>query len=564
MHARDTITAPALWWGQVRDDDLRATSPHLAFRPRNFLGVSDPAKMYSANGLIGPDGTIDEERRKILEGWFKKLAIRIDSLNTDDTETLNLELPSGYTYLLQLIGHDIIDSVPSVAVPENSARDPAPSARLVVRNARHRPLALDTIYGSGPDEASFAYHRSGSPDPTSPRDRLFLTTCPPLSHSTKYCAFHDIRRIKSDPLIADPRNDAHAILAQLTALFHLLHNQIVALIGEPEQRPHSRNEALYRRYLCARTVATLIYRNIIRHDVMRWILHPLVHDRYKELRDPSQLLDREDGASLEFSHGAFRFGHALVRSQYMINSNAAEGIDVAISRTSQRELGQGPLSALWLVDWGRFFLPAASGTLAPRADGIVNFAHKIGPQYSSRLGFHHVAPPKDEDVGGQGLAYRDLRSAAYAGMWSVPALCDELRRQGFGEIVPDYPGWKPQIANWLGDEFPRAGVEAISNDPPLPFFVLYEAAHSAVPGQQPGHAAHSAVPGQQPGHRTRGSRVDPGRRNNLWSPATASHRVRERADPCPTHQGLLRCAAWRPASAVANAGGRESGDRAKS
>jgi hypothetical protein len=491
MHARDTITTPALWWGQVRDDDLSATSPQLAVRPRNFLGVSDPSKMYSANGLIGPDGTIDEDRRNILEGWFKKLADRICNLMSDEPATLNLELPSGYTYLLQLVGHDIVDSVPSVAVPGNGARDPAPQARLVIMNARHQPLALDTIFGAGPDEASFAYDKSSSSDPTSPRNRLFLTTCPRPPrppHPSKYCAFHDIRRIATDPLIADPRNDAHAILAQLTALFHLLHNQIVSLIGEPEERPHSINERLYRRYLCARTVVTLIYRNIIRHDLMGRTLRPDVYDRYKDLRDASQLLDREDGAPLEFSHGAFRFGHALVRSQYTINSDTPQGIEKAVHRTSQRALGEGPLGADWLVDWAHFFLPAAQEP-ALQPDAGINFAHTIGPQYASMLGDNSVLFPKDQ-AGGQGLAYRDLRSAAYAGMWSVPALCDELRRHGLQEIVPDYGSWKPQIADWLrrevsdaAVEFPDAAVEAISNDPPLPFFVLYEAAYSARPGE---------------------------------------------------------------------------------
>jgi hypothetical protein len=435
--------------------------------------------MYRADGLIGADGSLDEAKRNTLEGWLKKLAVRMDSHDPDDN-LLNPNLPSGYTYLLQLIGHDLSDSVPTVGVASNESTQSAAPARLVIKNARRWALSLETIYGLGPDEASFAYQEARSPDATAPRDQLFIRQLAPLPHPTRYCACHDIRRIATDPLLADPRNDAHAILAQLAALFHLLHNQIVALIGEPSA--HSRNEGLYRRYLCARTIVTLIYRNIIRVDVMGRILHPDIQARYSTLRDTEGLLDQEDGAPLEFSHGAFRFGHAMVRSRYMINSDEALGTEIAISRTSQRQLNEGPQQPEWLVDWARFFSPDTAGNEpAIRA----NFARKIGPQYSDVFSMHPIAPPKDP-VEGKGLAYRDLRSAAYAGLWSVPALCAELRASGFADIVPEYDAWKARIAGWLGPTFTPEEARAIANDPPLPFFVLFEAGHSGTPGTRLG------------------------------------------------------------------------------
>jgi hypothetical protein len=226
---------------------------------------------------------------------------------------------------------------------------------------------------------------------------------------------------------------------------------------------------------------------------MQLILHPQVHNRYKGLRDASQLLDREDGAPLEFSHGAFRFGHAMVRNEYMINGDDTLGIQTAVLNTTHRSLGREPLGPEWLVDWARFFAPAGTGAAElPRGAGVaVNFAHKIGPLYTTRLGQQSVMAAKDP-AQGQGLAFRDLRSAAYAGMWTVPALCDELRRQGFRDVVPEYAELKPQIANWLRGAFQDAtaevrdaAVDNLSNDPPLPFFVLYEAAHSTAPGHQP-------------------------------------------------------------------------------
>src|SRR5207237_5433855 len=70
----------------------------------------------------------------------------------------------------------------------------------------------------------------------------------------------------TEALVADPRNDDHAIMSQLTALFALLHNGLIDLVREREPAA-GRNAALgeaYLRFLCARGALTLIYRNIIR------------------------------------------------------------------------------------------------------------------------------------------------------------------------------------------------------------------------------------------------------------------------------------------------------------
>jgi hypothetical protein len=479
MHARDTTTNATLWWGLSGSQNSPGQGDALQFRARTFLGLVDPARMHTANGLISRDGIINEPTRNRIEHGLKKLAQNMDSGPGVDNE-INPWLPSGYTYFLQFIGHDIIDSVPSFVVRSSSP------ARLVPRNARQKLLALDTIYGAGPDESSFAYHPSHSSDPTSPRDRLLLRELPRSVASTACCAFHDIGRISTDALLADPRNDAHAILAQLTALFHLLHNQIVTLLGEGEF--HSRNEGIYRRFLCARAIVTLIYRNIIEKDVLRRILDPRVYEHYRHFRsDPSVVMDKEDGVPLEFSHGAIRFAHAMVRSNYMINSDTTQNTKIAILRTSQRQQNEHPLGSEWLVDWARFFDLEEDSfpERRPLVRAKINYSRKLGPRYTHEFAMQSVFPSKDP-VEGQGLAYRDLRSALYAGMWSVPALCAELRRNG-RKMVPRFETYKTAIAAWLA----RSGIvgdlaESIVNDPPMPFFVLFEAADSATDGFEGG------------------------------------------------------------------------------
>ena len=51
----------------------------------------------------------------------------------------------------------------------------------------------------------------------------------------------------SEPLIPDPRNDDHAIISQLTTLFHILHNGVLEMMDtEDQQSSVSEAAARYR------------------------------------------------------------------------------------------------------------------------------------------------------------------------------------------------------------------------------------------------------------------------------------------------------------------------------
>ena len=64
----------------------------------------------------------------------------------------------------------------------------------------------------------------------------------------------------TEALVADPRNDDHAIMSQLTALFALLHNGLVDIVrrGEPATGINANLGAAYKRFLCARDALTVI------------------------------------------------------------------------------------------------------------------------------------------------------------------------------------------------------------------------------------------------------------------------------------------------------------------
>ncbi len=84
-----------------------------------------------------------------------------------------------------------------------------------------------------------------------------------------------------------------------------------------------------------------------------------------------------------------------------------------------------------------------------------------------------------------GLLYRDLLGAALAGLWSVDALIAEIaaRRPHLinpSRLLADRPYRVSQIRKWLAGEPAYGGltsndIETLANDPPLPFFILFEA-----------------------------------------------------------------------------------------
>ena len=479
-----------LWWGKS----------NAVERPRNLFDLpgegrppaSDRFRAGAANGHIDGNGRV--RQRTALHQLMAKLTQRIrrSGVGADD----NSALPSGYTYLLQFIAHDMVDSVLSFNIHDP---DIVPGAR----NGRSEPLCLETLYGAGPDECPQAYEYTTQQQIRGliPRIRLRIAerATEPLAQGNPYCPFRDIARntsqktstgqdaspLLTEAMLADPRNDAHALISQMTVLFQLLHNHVIALLEAAiapfaAQGEVPRRELAYREFQCARLVVTHIYRNIITKDVLKHILDEAVYHRY--LTDASLPRDQAPGIPLEFSFGAFRFGHAIVRDQYTVNSQSREQPTSGALRRSSLLAHQGllPIKSDWLVDWAHFF---------DTGNGIVpNFSKRIGPRYPEALKDDLLLfPAKVDGVDAGGLMDRDLLSSAYAGLLSVPALIRKMQERGF-DMVEDLAQWQEPMRAWLtqvpgllpGQQVPLSAddpdLARILIDPPLPFFVLFEAA----------------------------------------------------------------------------------------
>jgi hypothetical protein len=480
MHGHPFSGPMQLWWG--KSEGLQ--------RPRNIFHTlaaddkPDPADMFRAGGYISTSAHVDRDR---VHGLMAKLMACVRDIPRAGD---NRRIPSGYTYLLQFIAHDMVDSIPSLSLEDH---DVIPGAR----NARSVPLLLDTLYGSSPDECPHAFEVTEQQQKRGLIPRIYLRVGARTESSSprdRYCPARDIVRLSlpgktiprspkplfSEPMLADVRNDSHAIISQLTVLFQTLHNHIVGLLDKTTRGSDvfatlPQRELAYRTFQCARTVSALIYRNIIEKDVLKKILDECIFRRYAI--DKILPVDSGESIPVEFTFGAFRFGHAMVRDMYSINDASRSQSTVgALRRTSLlAHLGRLPIGPDWLIDWAHFF--PIDPAITP------NFSPLIQPRYPTVLNTDSLLfPARVPAIDTEGLMHRDLVSAAFAGVLSVPALIEAARRKGF-ETVEEFSAWQERIRIWLkatpvAQQIGEEDIERLASDPPLPFFVLFEADHS--------------------------------------------------------------------------------------
>jgi hypothetical protein len=465
---------------------------------RNLFGpVSSPAEIYSGQGLA-PEQQV--ATRKMLE----QLAIHMKKCPWPGADNKdNFQIPAGYTYLAQLAAHDLVDNI-------------GPLPRLndlqgyFARDYRIGRLVLDAIYGGGPAATSLPFELAGrsqgqrhklrlgyvppsEPRPGRPRP-LPMMDQSPRDVGRVACPFlSDDRGVPiigvPDALLADPRNDDHVIISQLTAVFHELHNIVDRKLQAPGGNPGRFDDFVaYRRFLDARKIVALVYRSVIINDLLRRLLEPCIYDYYKAntTKYPADFLDATDDGRVpvEFSHAVYRFGHVMTRFSYALNDKRKNGekpltasMGEILDRSSARDAERLPIASTWLVDWSRFF---DLGDQIP-----LNFSRPIRPYVGGGelTGNGYFA---NEDGADGGIFYRDLIRGADAGVRTVDSLTKHLRREDRerSRLLRDRGYRQGEILKWLtkcpetAHNFCTADRISLTQDPPLAFFVLFEAAHT--------------------------------------------------------------------------------------
>jgi hypothetical protein len=461
--------------------------PTFGYADRNPREASgrhgfDPAEFHGFTNLFGkPPG--DKRSRwgkdlKTTREIFEALYTALPQVTPRD----NPNIPAGYTYLLQLVAHDLVNSSEPLWVAADSD--------ITVSNARSTSLQLDTLYGGGPTICPLAFVPPvGEAEPDySTQLRIGRVRDASSLQLTGACPFRDLPRVTAQVpqawadaaaapqdgttsqflanfdnpaqlYIADVRNGEGAILSQVAVLFSILHNAIARkLTALPATA----------RFAYARAAVLHMYHAVIRHDLLKRLLHKDIYARLSKRHASSpDWLWRGHPMPYEFSHGAFRIGHGMPRSHYDLNTILSE--QLTLGNLLQGGFLGGPLPASWIVEWGKFF----------EFGGRPNYAFRFGASRSMALNgkdvLKSVAPDTPLD-----MSLRDWLSAASARMWRTDVLVDMVEHR--------YPRLRylrpPEIEAWLTELIHgqtgaiqnalRPHLAALAADLPLPLYVLLE------------------------------------------------------------------------------------------
>ena len=279
------------------------------------------------------------------DGLLEGLAANMRQPETEVTD--NGGIPAGYTYLGQLLDHDITFDPTSELDRLND-----PAALINFRNPR---FDLDSLYGSGPADSPFLYEWS---------DRRFrgvklLDGRNPAQNEdgTEFFDRQDLPRNRQGrATIGDPRNDENIIVGQLQLAFIKFHDRAVDLVLR--EKPNLAGAALFEE---TRRLVTWHYQWVVVHDFLpRIVGQPMVDALLK----PDGTTDLafysfQNGPFMpvEFAAAAYRYGHSQVRPGYDLNENITDVPIFAPSDTAgqlEHLGGFRPIPQAWTIDWGHF------------------------------------------------------------------------------------------------------------------------------------------------------------------------------------------------------------------
>jgi Animal haem peroxidase len=354
------------------------------------------------------------------DGLDKELGVDDDDENTGKLANGELRLPAGYTYFGQFVDHDItFDPVSSLT------RQNDPDGLVDFRTPR---FDLDSLYGRGPSDQPYLYAPDGV--------HLALGREVPSPAST---VGHDLQRDENGrALIGDPRNDENMIVSQLQATMIKFHNTVLDQVGS--ERPNLGKDEVFK---IAQQQVRWHYQWVVVHDfVARLVGEEVVADILKPVPyavpgggeativEPDLKFYEWENAPympVEFSVGAYRFGHSMARPSYLINEiarkkTAVDGVHriPLFEHTAEPQeslSGFQPLPDQWTVQW-RFLLSGVED-----APDLPQPSYKIDAQLSHPLGAlpDAIAAPEVMALGlepdlAQVLAARNLFRAKRLGL----------------------------------------------------------------------------------------------------------------------------------------------------
>ena len=507
----ERVAAPAAPAPPPADDDYVS-----------LIGAGDLQGADDSRRLMQDFPAVEDQCQLIANIGARMLDWNVPSATAPVRPIDSRTAPAGYTYLGQFIAHDL--SFAAERFPHQGGGATAQS----LDNLRSVSLRLETIYGGGPKYFPLAYAcpvGAGGADPERTERthlRLGLTrstggpqapdlprlACPVLNGLDGVPGEED--RGATDVLVPDGRNDDHALISQLTTLFMRAHNRIADAVLEANAgAADAMTELGYHQvFERARAANIHIYRTIVWNDYLRRMLDPDVFARY------APDAGRADSAitfvtaapvlrmPVEFSHAAFRFGHAMVKPSYRLGLLRPFELDDILRHSSANEPDLMPFDESWLIDWDRFF-----GGKPGDSPAEFMFSRPLGPSVTpmgpdttflaaGSGGVDRALPitvtKSGQTVPATGMATRDLARAYSVPMAPVASILATMRRDETlrriierHRLLASAEHRAEAVRRWLDAAgmaghakdvaFSPAEIDFLTRNPPLFFFVLFEA-----------------------------------------------------------------------------------------
>lgn len=292
LHPRDVVPPRSIFFDSGKFGRMFRELPPFA---------PDTPQLRSNLLEIGAPGGIMDAMDELARGP-KDLILNPGPRNVDSD---NSNMTAGMTFLGQFIDHDITldltSSLERQADPEQIA------------NFRTPTLALDNLYGTGPQGSPHLYDRTVDDGLTK-----FL-----VEETGTPGKFDVPRNSQKIALIGDARNDENLILSQLHLAFLLFHNQVVDYV-KATIPGLTEPELVFAR---AQEIVRWHYQWILVHEFLPITCGNTVVQKVLTEGRKFYKWRNEPFIPVEFSVAAYRFGHSQVRPSYRANFTAGPVAD---------------------------------------------------------------------------------------------------------------------------------------------------------------------------------------------------------------------------------------------
>jgi hypothetical protein len=267
------------------------------------------------------------EQSNISKEDINKLIAEM-SANSRNTNLSNIL--AGFTYLGQMIAHDIVKSTNN------------PNGRKINKAS----MMLESIYGDECfNEQNDIFNSYGH-----------FKFSDPVQCNDIRCENLDLFRKDGKVIIPEKRNDENFLVSQLHLFWQRLHNKILTNLNIGNNCGLKKKNNKHDKIEFAKEMVIKLFQQVVIEDYLYNILDLETYLTYIDLlksgsKDLFFYLDKDDmdEVPLEFSHAVFRFGHSMVRNSYEVSKGKVVDLKDLFN------IHHCPIHVNFLVNWFDFF-----------------------------------------------------------------------------------------------------------------------------------------------------------------------------------------------------------------